>query len=42
MDSKPENDEDERVQDAGALGFILAIAGMAIVYLLYLLGVGNA
>ena len=37
MDSKPENDEDESVQDAGALGFILAICGMAIVWMLYLL-----
>ena len=34
-----ENDDDEESQkDAGALGFILAVCGLVIVYLLYILG----
>ncbi len=37
MDSKPENDEDESVKDAGALAVILAICMAVIVWMLYLL-----
>jgi hypothetical protein len=34
-----ENDEDkESRKDAGALGFMLAVCGFVIVYMLYLLG----
>lgn len=38
MESKHENDEDESVQDAGALAVILAICMAVIVWMLYLLG----
>lgn len=38
-----ENDEDKESQkDAGALGFILAVCGFVIVYMLYLLGADRA